>query len=33
MITGRAIYSGTLNLAEAMGWLKKNTPPQASIFS
>jgi len=26
MITGRAIYSGSLNLAEAIAWLKKNTP-------
>jgi phosphoribosylformimino-5-aminoimidazole carboxamide ribotide isomerase len=25
MITGRAIYSGSLNLAEAIDWLKKNT--------
>jgi phosphoribosylformimino-5-aminoimidazole carboxamide ribotide isomerase len=25
IITGRAIYSGTLNLKEAMDWLKKNT--------
>lgn len=25
IITGRAIYSGSLNLAEAMEWLKKNT--------
>jgi phosphoribosylformimino-5-aminoimidazole carboxamide ribotide isomerase len=33
MITGRAIYSGTLALAEAIGWLKKNTPSQAVIFS
>jgi phosphoribosylformimino-5-aminoimidazole carboxamide ribotide isomerase len=33
MITGRAIYSGTLTLTEAIGWLKKNTPSQAVIFS
>jgi phosphoribosylformimino-5-aminoimidazole carboxamide ribotide isomerase len=25
MITGRAIYSGSLNLSEAIDWLKKNT--------
>jgi phosphoribosylformimino-5-aminoimidazole carboxamide ribotide isomerase len=25
MITGRAIYSGTLDLREAIGWLKKNS--------
>jgi hypothetical protein len=25
MITGRAIYSGTLNLAQAIHWLKINT--------
>lgn len=31
MITGRAIYSGSLNLPEAIGWLKKNTSPV--IFS
>jgi phosphoribosylformimino-5-aminoimidazole carboxamide ribotide isomerase len=33
MITGRAIYSGSLNLAEAIDWLKKNTPHQPGIFS
>ena len=33
MITGRAIYSGTLNLPEAIGWLKKNTRSQVGIFS
>ncbi|MCJ7833210.1 MAG: HisA/HisF-related TIM barrel protein, partial [Deltaproteobacteria bacterium] len=33
MITGRAIYSGSLNLAEAIDWLKKNTPQQTGIFS
>lgn len=33
MITGRAIYSGTLDLAEAIGWLKKNTRQQDEIFS
>jgi phosphoribosylformimino-5-aminoimidazole carboxamide ribotide isomerase len=33
MITGRAIYSGTLDLIEAIGWLKKNTQLQAGIFS
>jgi phosphoribosylformimino-5-aminoimidazole carboxamide ribotide isomerase len=32
MITGRAIYSGTLDLAEAIGWLKKNTSPIEGIF-
>lgn len=31
MITGRAIYSGSLNLPEAIEWLKKNTSPV--IFS
>lgn len=31
MITGRAIYSGSLDLPEAMEWLKKNTSPV--IFS
>jgi phosphoribosylformimino-5-aminoimidazole carboxamide ribotide isomerase len=33
MITGRAIYSGTLNLVEAIDWLKKNTRSQTGIFS
>ena len=32
MITGRAIYSGSLNLAEAIDWLKKSTPQQTGIF-
>lgn len=32
MITGRAIYSGSLNLGEAIQWLKKNTTPSV-IFS
>ena len=32
MITGRAIYSGSLNLPEAIKWLKKNTS-QLIIFS
>jgi phosphoribosylformimino-5-aminoimidazole carboxamide ribotide isomerase len=27
MITGRAIYSGSLDLKEAMAWLEKNTQP------
>jgi phosphoribosylformimino-5-aminoimidazole carboxamide ribotide isomerase len=31
MITGRAIYSGSLSLVEAINWLKKNTF-QGSIF-
>jgi phosphoribosylformimino-5-aminoimidazole carboxamide ribotide isomerase len=29
IITGRAIYSGSLNLKEAMDWLKKNTAQTA----
>jgi phosphoribosylformimino-5-aminoimidazole carboxamide ribotide isomerase len=33
MITGRAIYSETLNLAEAIDWLKKNTRSQVGILS
>ena len=32
MIIGRAIYSGSLNLPEAIKWLKKNTS-QLNIFS
>ncbi len=32
MITGRAIYSGSLSLPEAIKWLKKNTS-QSIIFS
>ncbi len=32
MITGKAIYSGSLNLSEAIEWLKKNTS-QGMIFS
>jgi len=33
MITGRAIYSGSLNLAEAIDWLKKSTPQHPGIFT
>jgi len=31
MITGRAIYTGSLRLAEAIEWLKKNTPQQTQL--
>jgi phosphoribosylformimino-5-aminoimidazole carboxamide ribotide isomerase len=32
IITGRAIYSGSLNLAEAIEWLKKNTGGHHFIY-